>query len=43
MPTTQHSAVACAVLQVCLQFYEKRQKVGGWFGKQEERLYWEQW
>ncbi|DBA94021.1 hypothetical protein WJX77_005384 [Trebouxia sp. C0004] len=29
--------------QVCLQFYEKRQKTGGWFGRQEERLYWEQW
>lgn len=31
------------ILQVCLQFYEKRQKTGGWFGRQEERLYWEQW
>uniref|UniRef100_A0A7S0X740 Autophagy-related protein 101 n=1 Tax=Mantoniella antarctica TaxID=81844 RepID=A0A7S0X740_9CHLO len=28
--------------QVCLSFYEKRDK-GGWFGRQEERLYWEQW
>ena len=29
-------------LQVCLSFYEKRQKQA-WFSKQEERLYWEQW
>lgn len=29
--------------QVSLQFYEKRRKQGSWFGKQEERLYWEQW
>lgn len=28
--------------QVCLSFYEKRQKVA-WFGSQEQRLYWEQW
>ncbi|GAB4818701.1 hypothetical protein N2152v2_005747 [Parachlorella kessleri] len=28
--------------QVCLSFYEKRQKQA-WFSKQEERLYWEQW
>ena len=28
--------------QVCLSFFEKRDK-GGWFGRQEERLYWEQW
>lgn len=28
--------------QVCISFYEKRDK-GGWFGRQKERLYWEQW
>ncbi|KAK2076381.1 hypothetical protein QBZ16_000906 [Prototheca wickerhamii] len=28
--------------QVCLRFYEKRQKAA-WFGSQEQRLFWEQW
>lgn len=28
--------------QVCLSFYERRQKQA-WFSKGEERLYWEQW
>jgi len=42
---TAHSSTSLtnACEQVCLQFYEKRQKTGGWFGRQEERLYWEQW
>ncbi len=29
--------------QLCLSFYEKRRRQGGWFGPSDERLYWEQW
>eukprot|EP00249_Psilotum_nudum_P004679 c18187_g1_i1 orf=260-916(-) len=29
--------------QVCLSFYETRNKQTAWFGSKVERLYWEQW
>ena len=31
------------VAQVCLSFYETKDKRGGWFGGGDERVYWEQW
>eukprot|EP00878_Enallax_costatus_P016536 GHUV01017349.1.p1 GENE.GHUV01017349.1~~GHUV01017349.1.p1 ORF type:complete len:202 (+),score=46.14 GHUV01017349.1:430-1035(+) len=31
------------VAQLCLSFYEPRRRQVGWFGKQDERLYWEKW
>eukprot|EP00877_Chromochloris_zofingiensis_P011959 jgi/Chrzof1/7016/Cz02g07220.t1 len=31
------------VAQLCLSFYEPRRRQLGWFGKRDERLYWEQW
>ena len=37
--TRMYQQIPC---QVCLRFYEKRQKAA-WFGSQEQRLFWEQW
>jgi hypothetical protein len=31
------------LLQLCLAFFEPRRRQVGWFGKQDERLYWEKW
>ncbi|WIA10212.1 hypothetical protein OEZ85_010414 [Tetradesmus obliquus] len=31
------------VAQLCLAFFEPRRRQVGWFGKQDERLYWEKW
>lgn len=31
------------VMQICLSFYEVKNKQGSWFSKQSERLYWEHW
>lgn len=31
------------MMQICLSFYEVKNKPGTWFPKKLERLYWEQW
>eukprot|EP00879_Flechtneria_rotunda_P004058 GHRR01004301.1.p1 GENE.GHRR01004301.1~~GHRR01004301.1.p1 ORF type:complete len:212 (+),score=52.76 GHRR01004301.1:169-804(+) len=31
------------VAQLCLSFYEPRRRQVGWWGKQDEKLYWEKW
>jgi hypothetical protein len=43
--STLQRALWMCLLQLCLSFYEPRRRPVnvGWFGKQDERLYWERW
>ena len=31
------------MIQICLSFYEVKNKQASWFSNKVERLYWEQW
>lgn len=33
----------CILVQICLSFYEVKNKHASWFGNKTERFYWEQW